>query len=239
MIITQDTAHFIITTIVLLFSYIVVSTICNFTQAWVTYKMGDHTPAKNGFLSLNPLDQIDPIGALCLVLFKIGWHTHVPINPKYIHKSWHKVRLACAFLSGACAHFLLFLCAFVLLILLFGPFIVEVVRFVVARHMLSYQVLATTYTSYTSVTIAIGSILISIMYLGMLFGILDSIVSGFHLSLALIPNKQTHFIKQHSFVIIFVLTCILFLFFASSLRMIMVYAVSYSGYYITKILGFV
>lgn len=46
----------------------------------VAYWMGDDTAKRAGRLSLNPIKHIDPIGALCMFLFKFGWAKPVPIN---------------------------------------------------------------------------------------------------------------------------------------------------------------
>ena len=44
-------------------------------------KMGDTTAKNQGRLSLNPLAHIDPVGAICMFLFRFGWAKPVPINP--------------------------------------------------------------------------------------------------------------------------------------------------------------
>ena len=43
--------------------------------------MGDHTAQNRGRLSLNPIQHLDPIGALCLFVFGFGWAKPVPVNP--------------------------------------------------------------------------------------------------------------------------------------------------------------
>jgi Zn-dependent protease len=42
--------------------------------------LGDPTAKAAGRLTLNPLKHIDPIGALCMLLFRFGWSKPVPIN---------------------------------------------------------------------------------------------------------------------------------------------------------------
>ncbi len=44
-----------------------------FFQAWVARKLGDETPANMGFLTMNPLAHIDPIGFICMLLVGIGF----------------------------------------------------------------------------------------------------------------------------------------------------------------------
>ena len=49
----------------------------------VADRLGDPTPRAAGRLSLNPLRHLDPIGAVAMLLFRIGWAKPVPINCRY------------------------------------------------------------------------------------------------------------------------------------------------------------
>ena len=51
-------------------------------HGWVAHKMGDDTARNFGRLTLNPLKHIDPIGALCMIFFGIGWAKPVPVNAR-------------------------------------------------------------------------------------------------------------------------------------------------------------
>jgi Zn-dependent protease len=51
-------------------------------HAYAALKLGDTSIRARGRLTLNPLAHIDPIGALALLLFGIGWAKPVPINPR-------------------------------------------------------------------------------------------------------------------------------------------------------------
>lgn len=82
----------------------------------VAYWMGDDTAKKAGRLTLNPLDHLDPIGTLCMVIFGFGWAKPVPVNPfRFKH---HKAGMTVTALAGPIANFLL---SFVLL-LFYGIF---------------------------------------------------------------------------------------------------------------------
>lgn len=52
---------------------IVAMTFHEFAHAWVATKLGDETPRLQGRLTLNPLNHIDPVGLICLVLLGFGW----------------------------------------------------------------------------------------------------------------------------------------------------------------------
>ncbi len=53
-----------------------------YCHAYAAYKMGDNTAKNLGRLTLNPLSHIDPIGALCMLIFHVGWAKPVPINAR-------------------------------------------------------------------------------------------------------------------------------------------------------------
>lgn len=69
-----------------------------YAHGYVSYRLGDPTPKLDGRLSLNPLHHIDPMGALCMILFKIGWAKPVMINPRYYEKP--KLGIALVGLAG-------------------------------------------------------------------------------------------------------------------------------------------
>ncbi|MGL1934783.1 MAG: site-2 protease family protein [Fibrobacterales bacterium] len=63
-------------------------------HAWVAYKLGDSTAYEQGRVSLNPLNHLDPMGTLFLLIISfagvgIGWAKPVPINP-YNLKRWER-----------------------------------------------------------------------------------------------------------------------------------------------------
>lgn len=54
-----------------------------FAHGFVSYKLGDPTPKYEGRLSLNPLNHLDPLGTIALILFHFGWAKPVMVNPQY------------------------------------------------------------------------------------------------------------------------------------------------------------
>ena len=63
-------------------SIIIASTVHEFSHALTAYKLGDPTAKAEGRLTLNPLVHIDPLGALMLVLVRVGWSKPVPIDER-------------------------------------------------------------------------------------------------------------------------------------------------------------
>ena len=75
----SDIPGFIIRLIIVLFAL----TVHEVAHGYAAYKMGDPTARAFGRLSLNPLKHLDPIGFLCMLLFRFGWARPVPINTRY------------------------------------------------------------------------------------------------------------------------------------------------------------
>ena len=53
-----------------------------FAHAYAADKLGDDTPRRQGRLSLNPMDHVDPLGILMLMFVHIGWGKPVQVNPR-------------------------------------------------------------------------------------------------------------------------------------------------------------
>ncbi|MCM3726744.1 site-2 protease family protein [Neobacillus cucumis] len=68
-----------------------------FAHAYVAYKFGDNTAKKQGRLTLNPLQHLDPIGTILIFLAGFGWARPVPVNRFYFKKP----RLAGILVSAA------------------------------------------------------------------------------------------------------------------------------------------
>jgi Zn-dependent protease len=56
-------------------------------HAFTAYRLGDVTSRDYGRLSLNPLDHLDPIGALLILVYGFGWAKPVPVNPYGLYRS--------------------------------------------------------------------------------------------------------------------------------------------------------
>ena len=53
-----------------------------FAHAFVADKLGDDTARREGRLSLNPKDHLDPIGTLMLLVAGFGWGKPVHVDPR-------------------------------------------------------------------------------------------------------------------------------------------------------------
>lgn len=121
-----------------LLSLVVAITMHEAAHAYSAHWCGDPTPRKQGRLSLNPLDHLDPMGTLFILLAGFGWGKPVIVNPFNFREvrrdmmitsaagpltnlllagvgvgAWHLAKFALAAAPGASADF-----AFTLLLLI-------------------------------------------------------------------------------------------------------------------------
>ncbi|MCD1147140.1 site-2 protease family protein [Peptoniphilus sp. KCTC 25270] len=95
----------------------------------VSYWLGDETAKRDGRLSINPLNHIDPMGLLFMVVFRFGWAKAVPINPMYYKN--RKLGMILVSLAGVTVNFLFAIVSAFLLLLAsrnqwaIAPFFVE------------------------------------------------------------------------------------------------------------------
>lgn len=68
--------------VISVFAVLITLTIHEYAHGYAAYKLGDNTAKMYGRLTLNPIKHIDPIGALFMLVFHIGWAKPVPINPR-------------------------------------------------------------------------------------------------------------------------------------------------------------
>ena len=84
----------------------------------VAYWLGDDTAKQSGRLSMNPLDHLDIVGTLCLLLFRFGWTKPLPINSANFRN--HRQGVVLVSLAGPLANFLLALVCTILCKLIYG-----------------------------------------------------------------------------------------------------------------------
>lgn len=101
-------SNIISTLISLLFSIPCVLIAITFHEAahgYAAYRLGDPTAASSGRLTLNPLKHLDPLGAICMLLFHFGWAKPVPIDSRYFKKPRRDIAIVS--LAGPVANILL------------------------------------------------------------------------------------------------------------------------------------
>lgn len=71
-------------------------------HAFVAYKLGDTSIKYRKRLTLNPIEHIDPVGALLIILIRFGWAKPVPINDRNFKNP--KVGMGISALAGPVAN---------------------------------------------------------------------------------------------------------------------------------------
>lgn len=74
-------------------------------HAWVSTKLGDPTPRREGRLTLNPLAHLDLVGTLLMIFTGFGWAKPVGVNPMYYKD--RKKGMALTAIAGPCANFIM------------------------------------------------------------------------------------------------------------------------------------
>ncbi len=90
--------------LVIAFMVFLILPVHEFAHAGVALLLGDKSIKYKGRLSLNPLAHLDPMGALCMLLFGFGWAKPVPVNPSYFKKP--KLYMALTALAGPVSNIL-------------------------------------------------------------------------------------------------------------------------------------
>lgn len=120
-------------------------------HAFVAKCLGDTGMKYRGRLTLNPLEHIDPIGALCMILFGFGWAKPVPIDDRNFKNP--KVGMGLSALAGPVAN---------LLAALVGALLCNVVLFISSLYynmFFFYILLFLEFYTYANVTLAVFNLM--------------------------------------------------------------------------------
>lgn len=95
---------FVIYILVFLLMIFIILPLHEWAHGYVAYLMGDKTAKYNGRLTLHPIAHIDPIGAVCLILFGFGWAKPVPVDSRNFKNP--KLGMLITALAGPLSNFL-------------------------------------------------------------------------------------------------------------------------------------
>lgn len=225
----------LISFITLIIAYFVTFTIANYTRAWTAKKMGDTTAESLGFLTLNPLMHIDPIGMLLLFFFGIGWSKRVPINPYAIYGKRKNLKLVAVYCSEMFAYIVTAISALVLLIKFFGLSVLKLAMPMVFTGQLFLPEFTARYPHSSSLIMVVAFILVAIIYMSLFWAVISCIVNLFDLILMLYyPHLYAR--KERDYTLILAPLLIMLLF-AYQLRVYLVYAVVVAGSLIAQLMG--
>lgn len=182
-------------------------------HGYVAYKLGDPTAYSLGRLTVNPLKHIDPIGLLCMVVFRIGWAKPVPINTRYFKKPKRDMALSAA--AGPVSNLLLALLFAGLLRLL-----VLLVDIFLAEELVTLLPSLLGATTPVPARIKLLSVLAYILYMGVILNTSLAIFNlipippfdGSRIAHVFLPTKWYFAIMKYEQIIMIVLLVIFFLF---------------------------
>lgn len=161
-----------------------------FAHAYSAVKLGDHTPAITGRLSLNPLAHIDLIGFLCMMLTGFGWAKPVKINPRNFKNFKRDTAITAA--AGPISNILLsFVCVFIMALL--AKF--DVFYLYTGKGTMSGVPFA------TAVLVIISTIIYDMSYMNLYLAVFNLIpvppLDGSRLIDAMLPGKLSYYYKVY------------------------------------------
>ncbi len=130
-------------------------------HGYAAMKLGDPTARNLGRLTLNPFKHIDPIGFICMVLFRVGWANPVPINTRNFKKPRRDMALSA--LAGPASN--------VLLAFLFGGLLRVSLWLTEMWFVDDLNAIARAWSTGTSFTVSNGFIIMAIVVIMLYLGI--------------------------------------------------------------------
>jgi hypothetical protein len=194
-----QTAESIISLITFLIAYGVSVTVAGCFTAWVALKMGDETPADEGFLTLNPFAHIDLLGTVFLILYNFGWGKFIPINPFNMHGRFKLVKVITAFSAKSLAHLGLALFSLLGLLGLFGEGVL-------------CKALPEAHPQSSSYIISIGMILISMLVVNMVLAVITFFVNMCGMAIMFVVEKNPQYLLYTSLIMVIVPVVLFYLF---------------------------
>lgn len=214
--------EYIIYLITFIIAYLIAETLSGWFRAYIAKKMGDDTPEALGYLTLNPLVHIDPVGIIFIALYGFGWGRAAPITPDNINDPHKYLKLTCAYFSDTFAHFILALSSLLMLVTIFGIKIIDIAEPMLYYKNISLPYLTHFYPHYASSVLTIAIILVALMYLCVILAVLNFIVNGFRLIMFLFFHESLG-----NWYIDLIVPIILIIVYASSLQEYVIKGITY------------
>ena len=168
-------------------------TVHEFGHAFAAYKLGDDTPVRQGRLSLNPMDHVDPLGIAMLLFAHIGWGKPVQVDPRNYNRTI-SVEKADAIVSFA------------------GPLMNFITAIIFALIYCALIRFANVFIATTNIGYIIISIVGSIVTLNIGLGVFNMIplppLDGSKIFLPILPRNAKYWFIQHEQMFYFIFLAI-------------------------------
>jgi len=217
-----QTAQSIISLITFLIAYGISVTFAGCFTAWVALKMGDETPADEGFFTLNPFAHIDPLGTIFLILYNFGWGKFIPINPFNMQAPFKLLKAIIAFLAKSFAHLGIALLSLLGLLALFGESVL-------------CKALPYAHPESSSYIISIGMILLSMLVVNMVLAVITFFVNMCGMVVMFVVEKNPQYLLYTGLIMVIV-PVILFYLFGHAVLMITFGLLQKIGYFLATFL---
>jgi hypothetical protein len=217
------TAEFIISKMASLIAYVISITFAGFFTAWVALKLGDDTPEQEGFLTLNPLAHVDPLGTLFLMLYRFGWSRFVPINPLNMHGRLRIVKILLAYLTETFWFLILGILSLLALIALFGAGI------------FTSDSILTSFPESSSYTLAIAFIIIAMVHVNIMLAVVSFLVNMCGLGVMYLAEKNPTYLHYANIIMVLV-PLLLYFIFRKVLLNFVFDGIHYGGYLLATLL---
>lgn len=125
-----------------------------YAHARMALKLGDHTAEYVGRVTLNPLASVDPLGALCILLFGFGWAKPVPINTRFFRKPRRDTALVA--IMGPLSNLV---AAFIGMLLWYGVALLVPIRTMMAAQVMHYFLQFLWYYVFVNISLAVFNLL--------------------------------------------------------------------------------
>lgn len=224
---TAQGIYFFINTIALIAAYIFCVTTAGFFLAWAAKKAGDDTPELAGFLTWNPIMHIDPIGALCMLVFDIGWGKLVPINYANIKNN---IARAFVFFAKPIAYMGIALISLLFVLRMVGMGALGLVLYNGA----SLAQFAALYPESSSLVLTVVLFFSMMIYISLLFAVLNIIIGTFRY-LTATQGGEIASLEQN--ILGFLILLVLMTFFAHPVRQIIIYVIATIARFVAPLIG--
>lgn len=236
---TIQATEFIIDKLIILITYFTIIPIIGCFRAWVAEKMGDDTPERMGFLTLNPLAHVSYFWLLLMIIdiVSFGFGRYIPVDPE---KFDNPFKALAAYLSDAFANILMALMALFCFVLFFGT---NPLEFFISFSHTRAAALYSGYENTSSCAIVIALFLRNIIFFNSMLAAFNIIVNLFYAAFFYFYAKRQErtllVAGDHMQWVMIVGPVIFLILFVNPIRVAILYSIITIGLWFWKLISFV